>query len=83
MSTASEIIKRVMVEDFGVEPGEFTEAGNIFSDFGFDSLDGVELILAVEEAADVDVPDEVIDRTHMTVAELSTVIDGLLTSKAN
>lgn len=81
--TSTSIIKRIMVEEFGVDEDQITETGDIFSDFGFDSLDGLELITAVEEAANVDVPDEVLDRTYMTVAELSTVIDTCLAAKAN
>lgn len=81
--TAAELIKQVMVEKFGVDEDQITDGGDIFSDFGFDSLDGVELIIAVEEAADIDVPDEILDRQHMTVSELAAELDKLLASKVN
>lgn len=58
---ASEIKTRVMkivVEQLGVKEGEVTEDASFVDDLGADSLDTVELVMALEEEFETEIPDE-------------------------
>jgi acyl carrier protein len=50
---------RVLVSDqLGVDPGEMRPEASILDDLGADSLDVVELVMAIEETFDIEIPDE-------------------------
>ncbi len=53
-----EKIKSIIVNQLGVESNSVTMEAKFVDDLGADSLDIVELIMAVEEAFDVDIPDD-------------------------
>jgi len=53
-----EQIRGLVSEQLGVDPAELTSESNILEDLGADSLDVVELVMAIEEAFDIEVPDE-------------------------
>ena len=53
-----ERIRDIIVEQLGVEPDEVTEQSSFIDDLGADSLDIVELIMALEEEFDMEIPDE-------------------------
>ena len=55
---AFEKIRDIIVEQLGVEPGEVTPDSRFIDDLGADSLDIVELIMALEEEFDMEIPDE-------------------------
>ena len=58
MSTVEEKVKQIIVDQLGVDQAEVTPAASFTDDLGADSLDRVELIMAMEEAFDVEIPDE-------------------------
>ena len=58
MSEATQKVKDIIVEQLGVNPEEVTEEASFIDDLGADSLDTVELVMALEEAFDLEVPDE-------------------------
>ncbi|MBV9772186.1 MAG: acyl carrier protein [Bryobacterales bacterium] len=47
-----------MVEQLGVDEGQVDNSASFVDDLGADSLDIVELVMAFEEAFDIDIPDE-------------------------
>ena len=51
-------IKSVVVEQLGVNEGEVTKEASFVEDLGADSLDTVELVMALEEEFDTEIPDE-------------------------
>jgi len=53
-----EKIKEVLVEQFGISEDEITMESSIMEDLGADSLDLVELIMALEQEFDVEIPDD-------------------------
>jgi acyl carrier protein len=53
-----EKVKGIIAEQLGVDPGEVKEDSSFVDDLGADSLDIVELVMAFEEAFDLDIPDE-------------------------
>lgn len=54
----AEKVKQIIVEQLGVDEGEVTPSASFVDDLGADSLDTVELVMAFEEAFDVEIPDE-------------------------
>lgn len=51
-------VKQIIVEQLGVDEAEVTPTASFVDDLGADSLDQVELIMAFEEAFDIEIPDE-------------------------
>ncbi len=53
-----EKVKQIIVEQLNVDEGEVTPTASFVDDLGADSLDIVELVMALEEAFSIEVPDE-------------------------
>ncbi len=58
MSNLKERAIKIVVEQLGVDESEVTETTHINDDLGADSLEQVELIMALEEEFDVEISDE-------------------------
>ena len=58
MSDVETRVKNVVVEQLGVEESEVTNAASFVDDLGADSLDTVELVMALEEEFGTEIPDE-------------------------
>jgi acyl carrier protein len=58
MSSVEERVKKIVVEQLGVNEGEVTKEASFVDDLGADSLDTVELVMALEEEFDCEIPDE-------------------------
>jgi acyl carrier protein len=52
-----EKVKKIIVEQLGVEEDDIAMEANFIDDLGADSLDIVELIMALEEEFDIEIPD--------------------------
>ena len=50
-------VKDIIMEELGVEEDKVLMESNLSEDLGADSLDAIELIMAVEEAFDIEIPD--------------------------
>ena len=69
MSDVAEKVKKIIAEHLGIEDMEkITEDAKFIDDLGADSLDTVELVMAFEEAFDVEIPDEKAE-TILTVGD--------------
>ena len=53
-----EKVKSIIVEQLGVDANEVTPEASFVDDLGADSLDTVELVMAFEEAFNIEIPDE-------------------------
>jgi acyl carrier protein len=51
-------VKKIVVEQLGVKPEEVNNKASFVDDLGADSLDTVELVMALEEEFDCEIPDE-------------------------
>lgn len=71
-----EKVKGIIVEQLGVEEGDVTLEASFIDDLGADSLDIVELIMALEEEFDLEIPDE-------DAEKISTVEDAVSYIKEN
>ncbi|GLR64285.1 acyl carrier protein 1 [Marinospirillum insulare] len=58
MSTIEERVKKIVAEQLGVKEGEIQNSSSFVEDLGADSLDTVELVMALEEEFETEIPDE-------------------------
>jgi len=58
MSKVEERVKKIVVEQLGVKEEEVTSEASFVDDLGADSLDTVELVMALEEEFKIEIPDE-------------------------
>jgi len=58
MSTVEERVKKIVAEQLGVKMEEVTAEASFVGDLGADSLDTVELVMALEEEFETEIPDE-------------------------
>ncbi|MGB2182223.1 MAG: acyl carrier protein [Pseudomonadales bacterium] len=58
MSNLEERVKKIIVEQLGVDEAEVKNEASFVDDLGADSLDTVELVMALEEEFETEIPDE-------------------------
>jgi acyl carrier protein len=58
MPTIEERVKKIIAEQLGVNESEITNESSFVDDLGADSLDTVELVMALEEEFSTEIPDE-------------------------
>jgi acyl carrier protein len=58
MSTIEERVKKIVIEQLGVKEDEVNPTSSFVDDLGADSLDTVELVMALEEEFETEIPDE-------------------------
>jgi len=58
MSNIEELVRKIIVEQLGVSEEEAKNEASFVDDLGADSLDTVELVMALEEEFDTEIPDE-------------------------
>ena len=58
MAATIDKVKQIIIDQLGVEESEVTPTASFVDDLGADSLDRVELIMALEESFDLEIPDE-------------------------
>lgn len=73
MSTFDKV-KKIIVEQLGVDESEVTLEASITDDLGADSLDQVELVMAFETEFNIDIPDEEAEKIK-TVGDAVNRID--------
>ena len=56
--TVEQRVKEIIVEQLGVDPEQVTTEASFVEDLGADSLDTVELVMALEEEFHLEIPDE-------------------------
>jgi len=58
MSTIEERVKKIVIEQLGVNEDQVVNSASFVDDLGADSLDTVELVMALEEEFETEIPDE-------------------------
>ena len=61
-------VKKIVADHLGIDEAKVTEESSFIDDLGADSLDTVELVMAFEEAFDVEIPDDKAE-TILTVGD--------------
>ena len=72
-----ERVKKIIVEQLGVKEEEVKPEASFVEDLGADSLDTVELVMALEEEFDIEIPDEEAEKitTFKATNNFSRVFD--------
>lgn len=76
-SKLGERIRNLVAEQLGVDPSELRPDANILEDLGADSLDVVEMVMAIEEKFDIEIPDEDAEAMR-TVGDVEAYVSGRL-----
>jgi len=76
MSTIEERVKKIIVEQLGVKQEEVVNAASFVDDLGADSLDTVELVMALEEEFDTEIPDEEAEKITTVQAAIDFVTNA-------
>ncbi|KAG1694842.1 Acyl carrier protein [Nymphon striatum] len=79
MSDVEARVKGVVVEQLGVDESEVTNAASFVDDLGADSLDTVELVMALEEEFGTEIPDE--EAEKITTVQLAIDYDYLVSKR--
>ena len=75
MTVDFEKIKRIIVDQLGVDESEVTMDASFVDDLGADSLDTVELVMALEEEVGIEIPDEDAEKI-ITVGDVIAYIEA-------
>ncbi|WP_027714218.1 acyl carrier protein [Desulfuromonas sp. TF] len=73
MASIEERVKQIVAEQLGVDEGQVTNEAAFMDDLGADSLDTVELVMALEEEFDIEISDEDAEKIQ-TVQDAITYI---------
>ena len=68
-------VKKIIVDQLNVSADEVTSEASFIEDLGADSLDIVELIMALEEAYDIEIPDDDAEKIQ-TVVDVTSYIES-------
>ena len=71
----SDRIQLIVTDQLGVKPAEVTKDANILDDLGADSLDVVELVMALEEAFDIEIPDDAVEEMR-TIGDVHRFVES-------
>ena len=73
MSTIEERVKKIVAEKLGVKSEEGVNTASFVEDLGADSLDTVELVMALEEEFETEIPDEEAEKITTVQAAIDYV----------
>ena len=75
MSSVADKVKKIVVEQLGVSEDQVTPEAKFIEDLGADSLDQVELVMALEEECGSEIPDEDAEKLT-TVGDAIKYVEG-------
>lgn len=73
MADITERVRKVVIEHLDQDPAKVTPEASFYDDLGADSLDDLELVMALEEEFDVEIPDDEAEAVK-TVGDVITLI---------
>ncbi|MCC5860957.1 MAG: acyl carrier protein [Gammaproteobacteria bacterium] len=79
MSSIEQQVKAIVAEQLGVKEEEVTNDASFVDDLGADSLDTVELVMALEEEFETEIPDEEAEK----ITTVQQAIDFILARKSD
>lgn len=71
----SDRIQAIVADQLGVKPAEVTKDASILDDLGADSLDVVELVMALEETFDIEIPDDAVEEMR-TIGDIQRFVES-------
>ncbi len=77
MSTIEDRVKKIVIEQLGVKDDEVTPEASFVDDLGADSLDTVELVMALEEEFDTEIPDDEAEKINTVQAAIDYITQNV------
>jgi len=77
MSSVEERVKKIIADQLGVKEEDISEDSSFVDDLGADSLDTVELVMALEEEFNCEIPDEEAEKITTVRAAISYINNHL------
>ena len=77
MSNIEERVKKIVCEQLGVKEDEVKSSSSFVNDLGADSLDTVELVMALEEEFETEIPDEDAEKLTSVQESIDYIISHL------
>jgi acyl carrier protein len=77
MSSIEERVKKIVAEQLGVKEEEVKNEASFVEDLGADSLDTVELVMALEEEFETEIPDEEAEKITTVQLAISYITEHL------
>ena len=77
MSSIEDRVKKIVAEQLGVKEGEVSNDASFVDDMGADSLDTVELVMALEEEFETEIPDEEAEKITTVQLAISYINENL------
>lgn len=74
MSNIEERVKKIIIEQLGVKEEDVKPEASFVDDLGADSLDTVELVMALEEEFDTEIPDEEAEKITTVQAAIDYIL---------
>jgi acyl carrier protein len=74
-SDLSDRIQSIVADQLGVERAEVTKDASILDDLGADSLDVVELVMSLEQAFNIEVPDDAVEEMR-TIGDVQRFVES-------
>ncbi len=75
MAAVEDRIKKIIAEQLGVEEDDVVPDAKFVEDLGADSLDTVELVMALEEEFEIEIPDEDAEKIQTVSAAVDFIKD--------
>ena len=73
MAVVEERVKKIIAEQLGVEEDDVVPEAKFVEDLGADSLDTVELVMALEEEFEIEIPDEDAEKIQTVAAAIDFI----------
>jgi acyl carrier protein len=75
MSDIAKRVKEIVAEQLGVEESLVVPEASFMDDLGADSLDTVELVMALEEEFDLEIPDEAAEKIQTVNDAIESIVE--------
>ena len=82
MSTVAERVRKIVAEQLDIEEADIKDGASFVDDLGADSLDTVELVMALEEEFETEIPDEEAEKITTVQEAIDYIEEHLNTEKA-
>lgn len=77
MVSTEEQVKDIIAKTFNLPSAEMIDTADVFQDLRADSLEAIELVVALESAFSIEIPDEdVLEKDHISVGDIVDYIRG-------
>ena len=76
MSSINDRIKQIVAEQLGVDEDQVTNEASFMDDLGADSLDTVELVMALEEEFDIEISDEDAEKIQTVQDAIDYIVES-------